>query len=295
VVSAVAGSPSVLETVFLTGAPDGPVVAQALGERVELALLPSAAAAALAIDELLHLTDVPVESGQGGWAFSLGGYAALLALADGVQRSYLEARLARRPYPRPSFTAEALQGLLDDGLAATDTRWAVTAAKLVTPVDLASARDRLASGMDELVRARLAERGRDGSVTFTEQGYEVAAPLGQLLAFGTVTVRVAVGPERTVLGHTTVLRGMFRIFLGTWTFEGEEAQVRLTPVSALTAIEFVRGMFEAAVSEAPAPAAAAAPAPAAAAAKAAKFCPQCGTPVVEGRRFCGSCGTELKR
>lgn len=313
VVSALAGSPSVLETVFLSSSPDGPIVAQAITDRVELALLPTAAHAAVAVDELLRLTDVPVEPGEEGWSFSLAGYAALLALSDAIQRSYLEARLSRRPGPKPEFTARDLEDVLAAGLAAIDTRWAVTAAKYVCPLELASARGKLADGVAELVSAGLAERGAGGAVSTTQMGYEVAASLGQLLAFGGLSVKVATAPERALLAQTTVLRGMFRIWLGTWSPDGASMRVRLTGVSALSAIEFVRGMLEipvpaaapwviqapplamataAAATQAPAasaPAASAAPT----SATTGKFCPECGTPTVPGKAFCASCGAKL--
>jgi hypothetical protein len=282
-----AGETAASETTFFCGPADGPIVAQADDAGgAELALLPSAAIATVAIDELVGISDLAAVTGD-VLELGLAGFAALLAAADASQSASLRARLAREVRSRPPLNAELLEAMLRDGLAAQDTRWAVTAAALVTPADLRSATGAMAAGIGELQQARLLEPAA-GGYALTQDGSVVAATFGQLVTVARLTL---VRPSGDVV-PLPIFRAATAIWLALWTdARGARPRVTLVPATVAGALTQIRRMLEGGMEPAAAPAQARESAAAPPAAISA--CPKCGTEARPGAAFCGNCGTRL--
>ncbi len=230
-----AGDAAATETTFFAAGADAPVVAQSGdAETADLAAFPSVALATVAIDERVGLSELPAISGD-VLELDLTAFAALLAVADAERSALLRAELAREVRPRPVITSELLEASLREGLAGRDTRWSVTAAAAVTPVDLRSATGAMAAGLGELLQERLVAPV-EGGYTLTPDGRLVAATLGQLVTVARLTL---VRPEGTV-APLTVLRAATAVWLCSW--EGE--RVTLVPATVAGALTAVRRMLE---------------------------------------------------
>jgi hypothetical protein len=311
-----AGQPDWQEAIFLKGRGNLPFVAQSAdGELLDLALLPTTTDALLAIDELLGLTDLVAVPSGGLYQLDLGAYAALLATADALQVARLRARLSRQAQPEPVFSAELLEEQLQEGLRASDTRWAVTAGQFVCPARLESVQGRLGNGMAALGRAGLMATEAGGG-TLTGEGFVLASALGQIVNTAGLTVVVR-GEERDgfVAANLTFFRCVTSIWVVTWSEVMEQAaQARVFALTAPLALELVRGLLEPVDLPQPAapripeanpagppvpatpfvstPAPGAAEDPMAASAAAPRFCSQCGAPAT-GKKFCTACGHRL--
>jgi hypothetical protein len=294
-----AGEDSWDETLIAHGDGAGPWVAYPGPGRTDFALLPTATQATVFADELLGITEGLSQPGLGAVTLGLAGYGAYMALADALHAAKLRAILARERPPQPSWTADEIEAIFADGLAKTDTRWAVTAARRVAGADLASAAGTMATGLAELASLGIAVR-RGAGWTVTAEGNARVMHFGQLLVTGAVQVALLRGRGRITLAQTSVFRSVLGVWLATWTGEGRATRVQLTEVSAGTALEFVRAMLDPEeipdapplVAAAPTPVATAAPTSVPPGAKYPKFCPSCGA-ATTGKKFCASCGNRL--
>jgi len=245
VVANVAGQPVWTEAVFLRGDSESPFVSQAVEDGMfDFAVLPTVTQAAILVDEMLGLTALPSQVGTEPVPLDLMGYAAVLAAADGLQSGRLEARLSRERLPELVLTPDLLELQLVEGLANTDTRWAITAGRMVCPTDLGYALGRMEEGIAALEAAALVEP-RQGGHTLTLAGYALAAALGDLVYVGSLSLALASSGDRYPLAHVSVLRTAFAIWLATWTAaEGSQAALRLYQVDASAALGLLHGLLE---------------------------------------------------
>jgi hypothetical protein len=296
-----AGTPVWHQALFTHGTDDGPYVSQTAKAGVfDFAVLPSATQATVLVDEMLGLTAMAAKPGGAPYNLWLSGYAALLAAADALQTARLKARLARTPQPQPVFTPEELEALLNQGLTATDTRWAVTAGRMAAPVQLQLAQGQMAEGLAGLHDVGLMTRA-DGGATFTQAGYLLATSLGQLVNTGGLTQMFTAADQRFTVSQTTFFRAAAAIWMAVWLkVEASDATVQLFEADAANALQMVRRLLEPrGAPEMPAP-----PQPPAkrdtapprlrtAPAPALGACPKCQGPVAAGDKFCDRCGAAI--
>lgn len=295
-----AGQQAWAETNYFQGAGEA-VAAVAAGEhRWDVALLPTTLHAAAMVNDHLQLTALPSLPGGKVIDFDLPGYAAVLAMTDAVQTARLGARLAREQRPMPLLTAEVLEGMLQKGLDATDTRWAVTASRLTSPTNLRPLLGQMAAGLRGLIAAELVETGLAGAA-LTASGAALAGALGELISCGAVVMAASSGSDQVTVAHTGVFRCTTAIWLATWSAWGAgQGRVQLRQVSGPTAVRFVHGLLAPGEADPLQPSRSApagglgmaAPTPASPAPQRA-FCPQCGNKLAPGHAFCGQCGHRL--
>lgn len=283
-----AGQPKWTETVFLHSAGEGPFVSQASDSQVfDFALLPTAMEVAILIDEMLGLTALVSPPGEEAVTLELSGYATALAAADFWQESWLQARLSRQPQPMPAFTAEMLEQQLEQGLANIDTRWAVTAGRMVCPTDLKYTIGRMGEGLAALQAVGLVTPDSDG-YKLTQAGHILTSGLGQLVNTGGLSLAVANGDGRITVAHISLFRSAIAIWIAAWTsVEVKDATVRLFQADAGSALNLVHGLLE--PIELPTSPAGTVPSSTGA------TCPSCGAPTSAGQRFCERCGTALEK
>ncbi len=244
VTSYYAGDDNLRSVAFIQGS-DGEhfVMQDQVVQGWDLVLLPTAAQAVVLVDELLTLSALPARAGAADVELDLPAYAALLAAADLRQDERLNARRARSQQRTLLLTADALEEALRKGLTATDTRWAVTAARLVSPVGLGAASGQLASGLERLQAAGLVERARGGFAP-TEAGLGFMGSLGYLLNASAFTLGVAEGEGQTTVEILSLFRTMASIWLALWTSDAQnEAAVHLLEVSGAGALRAVRDLL----------------------------------------------------
>jgi hypothetical protein len=245
VLSLFAGDPHLRQATFLQAAEGTPVVVQRREKQGwDLVLLSSIAQAVVMVDDLLSLSRLPSQPGSAVLELDLAGYAALLSAADVLQARRIAARSSRGKLPPPTLSLPLLMEQFEAGLKAVDTRWAVTAGRLVAPVDLRHAASRLPEGLEQLHRVGLVKSER-GEAAFTREGFVVAGPLGYLLnASGLVATEATAGGHAS-LGTTNLFRTMASIFVLIWTeVQAADGQVRLRETSAAGALSGLRAMFE---------------------------------------------------
>ena len=245
ILSLFAGDPNLRQMTFIQGIEDTPVVVQRRDEQGwDLVLVPSVTQAVVMVDDLLSLSRLPSQPGSNELELDLAGYAALLATADVLQADRIAARASRTKLLPTILSPERLAQQLDAGLKAIDTRWAVTAARLVAPVDLRHATSRLPQGLVQLEQAGLVKIGQ-GQASFTKAGFNVAGPLGYLLnASGLVATDIAVG-DHASLRTMNIFRTMASIFGLIWTeVKEEDGKVRLREISAAGGLSGIRAMLE---------------------------------------------------
>ncbi|MBM4287049.1 MAG: zinc ribbon domain-containing protein [Deltaproteobacteria bacterium] len=240
-----AGTPVWKQALFTQGSENGPYVSQTAKEGTfDFALLPSATYATVLVDEMLGLTAMAAKPGGTPYVLWLSGYTALLSAADALQTARLKARLARASQPQPTFSPELLEDQLNQGLSATDTRWAVTAGRLVAPTQLQLARGQMTEGLAGLQDAGLMIRTA-GEFTFTQAGYLLATSLGQLINTGGITQMFTAVDRRFVVSQTTIFRCAAAIWLAVWlTVQEQEATVQLFEADATNALQMVRRLLE---------------------------------------------------
>lgn len=308
-----AGQADWREVLFFAGTGAGPHVAVAkTNTQFDLALLPLEAQATVLIDDLFGFTALPAAPGHKLVALDLTGYAAILAAADLVQAARLQERTSRGEIqPAPVITPQSLQAQLEQGLQRQDTRWAVTAARKVCPVDLAAAVGKMAEGITVLVRAGLAVTSAGGH-SLTPAGYRLASALGQIVTTGGTALSVARGDVPFTIAHFTVFRTTLAIWIAAWRqVSTSTAAVDMLEVSAAAALQLVGSLLDAkSLPELPQELrgpqclACGAPLPD----PAMKLCgkcatpptqeppvslcanPACGKPLREGAKFCSHCG-----
>ena len=244
VTSYYAGDDNLRSIAFLQGS-DGEhfVLQDQVVKGWDLVLLPTVAQVLALVDELLTLSHFPGQASATSVALDLPAYAALLAAADLRQEERLNARRARSQQRALVLTADSLEEALRKGLTATDTRWAVTAARLVSPVGLGAASGQLASGLERLRAAGLVERARGGFAP-TDAGLGFMGSLGYLLNASAFTLGVADGEGQTTVETLSLFRTMASIWLVMWTSDAEnEAAVHLLEVSSAGALRAGRDLL----------------------------------------------------
>ena len=306
-----AGRPVWVETSFIHGDSEGPFVSMAgQNDNYDFALLSTATQATVLLDELLGLTVMASQSGEQPLALTLAGYAALLATTDVVQAARLQSKIDRERQDMPLLTADMLEEQLQKGLSKIDTRWLVTAGRMVCPVNVKETVGRMDEGLAELQAAGVVETVA-GGYSLTQFGYAIVSSLGQIVITGGISLAVASGDQRVTVAHVSVFRTAVGIWIASWA--DADDSVRVLEVSASGALTFIRGLLVAEdfpEVEAPAPVRAkaasapvrpvteprtvpsqTAPAPAPAVMK----CPSCGLDNKPEVRFCKSCGASLSR
>lgn len=241
-----AGDASVRQMALVQSNEASPVVDQRRYEQGwELMLLPTTAQAVVMLDDLLSLTRLPSQPGGQPIDLDLAGYASLVAAADAMQSSRLQARAARTAVPTLALNEAVLEEELEKGLSSTDTRWTVTAARLVAPVDLRLAQGRMGLGLQQLESKGLVQASQ-GQRQLSRQGLAIAGPLGYLVsASGLVRLVTADGGQATV-ATLSLYRTMASVWLAMWISLADAAAstVRLMEVSAAGALRLLRGILE---------------------------------------------------
>jgi hypothetical protein len=239
-----AGSENWAQTAILRGFDSCFVAESANADKFDLALFPSAAQVAVLIDEHLNLTDLYSQAGKAPLQVSLPGFVAWLAVADALQTAYLEARRSRKAEQVPMLTAQLLEAQLREGLTHKDTRWAVTSAQPVSPINLGLASGRMAAGVSELQAAGVLTPGKPG-YTFTEMALAMASALGQLIASAGLTVADTKQDGGVGVSHFTLFRAATAISLANWkTVTQDDAQVEIAELSAAQALLFLRSVLD---------------------------------------------------
>ena len=239
-----AGDIGWVTTSFLRG-DDGPYVVQSRdGDVYDFAVVPTPEEAAVAVDHLISLSALAAVEAP-SVDLDLAGFVALAAAADCVQASRLQARLARQPDPPPPFSAAHLEQQLAAGMASADTRWAVTASRLTSPVNIHAATGRLEAGAQSLASLGIVSTSATG-FSFTAGGQVIADALSQLVTVGSLSAGVVAGDGRLVVGHVSVFRSATSIWLAAWRrVLANDASVHLFAPSSAGALRLVEGLLQA--------------------------------------------------
>jgi hypothetical protein len=318
-----------VETSFLHGNQDDAYISLASADKkYDFELLPTAAQAVVLIDDLLGLTAMVARPGKPQVELDLAGYGAVLAMADAMQAARLQSRLERKRYPQPKFEPQILEDQLKKGLQSTDTRWAVTAGRLICPTQFRLALGKMPQGLKQLEKGGFLKKGPEG-YALTEEGFMLGSGLGQLIHTGGLSLVIGKKDNQLTIAHAGLFRTAFSIWIMTWSnVSGGDAHGDLFQVSSSSAVGFIRNFLSplnmlrsieeeiprpektpAKVPEAQSAVAATAPAatsqaPTAPAAKAAATvtappadvtCRYCGKKNKAGQAVCSGCGRELPR
>lgn len=232
-----AGRPVWVET-RVAARPGAPVLAAVAEDdgMFDIAVMGSRRQAVLLLDELIGITDLVAGAPEARYDLDLPGFVALLAAADVLQFAALMARIERAPRrPPPPLGAEQLHGMVERGLQAPDTRWAVTAGAAAAPVGLGLGPGDLAAGLRTLAASGLVE-GR----TLTGEGYRVASALNQLV--GTASL-VVVREGSPAPGWITLFRCATAIWAASWGKGPGGTSVTLLELDHTAALGVVEGML----------------------------------------------------
>lgn len=239
-----AGSPTWAE--WLIGSrSDGPYVARNGGPgAVDMSVVPTATQATILIDDLLGVTALVARSSGSAWSLDLPGYAALLAAADALQAARLAARLARSRVPEPELTNAELGRQLDAGLASADSRWAVTAARLIAPLPLSTAAGQLEAGCADLAAKGLLVRSGPG-YRLSLTGYALADSLGQLVTTAGLRLSLVREERWQSVCQFNLFRTATAIWVAAWVAATpDRTEVRLQELSATGTLSLVRDLLQ---------------------------------------------------
>jgi len=234
-----------METSFLHGREDNAYIVLASNNKIyDFALVPTSAQAAVLIDDMLGLTSMISHPGKSPLKLGLSGYGAMLAVADTIQEARLRARIERTRQPVPAITAQLLEEQLIKGLDNTDTRWAVTAGRLVCPTHLRSATGRMQEGAEQLRAGGFLNKAGN-SYTLTQSGFILVSGLGQLVNTGGFSLAIGNDSDRLTISHASLFRTAFSIWIVTWSeITKQYAECSLFESSASGAIGFVRNFLD---------------------------------------------------
>ncbi|MEK7216641.1 MAG: hypothetical protein AAB289_13705, partial [Chloroflexota bacterium] len=175
---------------------------------------------------------------------NLAGYAALLAAADALQSARLASRLARSRVPEPQFTAAELERQLALGLDSADSRWAVTAARLIAPLPLAGAAGQLESGCAALVASGTLAQS-EGGYRLTRAGYELGDAFGQLVTTAGVRLSLVRDQRWQAVSQFNLFRTATSIWVAAWVAATPSlTDVRLQELSVSGGLSLLRGLLE---------------------------------------------------
>ncbi|MEX1207331.1 MAG: hypothetical protein WEE36_01805 [Acidimicrobiia bacterium] len=222
------GKPGWVETRLTTTTGQKAVVAWAdRGDEFDLVVFEDAGQAAILVDELLGLTDFVAGEPSQRYDLSLPALVALCAAADRLQQAALVNRLERAlRRPPPALVVSELASLVEEGLRADDTRWAVSALAGAAPTAVGADAAALEAGLAELVHARLVEAAAAGS-TLSAPGFVIADALTQLLSVGLLSLGVAGPGSPATATPITVFRCATAIWAVLW-HAGAESGVAVT-------------------------------------------------------------------
>ncbi|HUP84370.1 MAG TPA: SH3 domain-containing protein [Acidimicrobiales bacterium] len=238
--------PEWVETMLLTHGPGAPFVAYAGdGDHADVAILPSAAHALVLIDELAGLSHLPAVSGTPPVELDVAAFGALVAAADVVQATKLEGMLDRQNVDADiTLTADALEDRLERGMEASDPRWAVDAARAVSPPVFAAAAGRAADGLVGLEAAGVVASSR-GGYTLTATGTSVALSLARLIGSAGITVAASGAAGDVDAAQLGVLRSVDSIWMAAWgEVAGDDARVTVYQASATTALRLMNALLD---------------------------------------------------
>ena len=241
-----AGQRDWAQTTIVRGGPDQPFVVQALsGKAFDFAVLGSLTAATVTVDAMLDLTAFGVNGTRAPVDLDLGAFGALMAAADVVQETRLQAWLDRDPeLSAVVLTSQLLEEQLARGLAGQDTRWAVTAAMVAGPAGLSSVAGGMAAGLEGLRAAKLVQSGTGGYL-LTDAGRDLAFAFGKLVTSGSLSLGLAAPGQAVAIAHLSSFRTPVSIWLASWSGLAESTPtVRLWSPPAETAIRIVRGLLD---------------------------------------------------
>jgi hypothetical protein len=240
-----ANGPEWAETTLLSPGAAGPYVLLADdGAVADLAIVPTLSGALVLLDELIGVSLLPATDGFEPVELDLAGFAALVAASDVARATRLERALDRSTDGAPvTFTAADLDAALDRGMAGTDARWAVDAARVISPPVFATAAGRMADGLKSLAGAGLvAAKGR--SAAFTAAGRAAADGLGRLV--GSASITVAFPPDdggARGVSHVGVFRAVDSIWMVPWsTIGADDATVSVYQTSTTTALRLLQAL-----------------------------------------------------
>jgi hypothetical protein len=301
-----------VETSFVHGQNDSAYVSLASDNKTyDFALLPTSTQAAVLIDDMLGLTAMISRPGGSRIKLGLAGYSAVLAMADVLQATRLQARLERARRPVPKLTAELLEEQLLKGLDNIDTRWAVTAGRMVCPSHVRMTQGNMSEGLEQLKQAGLVDGTSANGFTYTQDGFMLGSSLGQLVYTAGFSLVVGHKDDHLSIAHASLFRTTVAIWMVTWSsVSKQDAGAELFEASAAGAIGFIQNLLkpvnlpepseeDSAAVLAEEPVAASVPespaTPAESVAPTAKVCRYCGKKNTEDAMFCNGCGRELKK
>jgi hypothetical protein len=250
--------------------------------------------------------------GESRMELGIAGYSAVLAMADVLQATRLQARMERARHQIPKLGAELLEEQLLKGLDNVDTRWAVTAGRMVCPSHVRLAQGNMGEGLKQLKAAGLVDGSPSGGYTFTQDGFMLASSLGQLVYTAGFSLVVGYKDDHLAIAHASLFRTTVAIWMVTWSsVSKQDARAEMFEASAAGVISFIRNLLNpvglpepseldkaAAPEKKPVAVAVeetiAEPAPKTSAPAGGKVCKYCGRKNTEDALFCNGCGKELK-
>ncbi|MGY4100162.1 SH3 domain-containing protein [Nocardia sp. R16R-3T] len=217
----------------------------------DFTVVPTLTQAAMLVDHLLDLTSYGPGFASLPIDLDLIAFAALLAAADAAQEARLAGVLHRNLAPGPlELRALELEEQLAKGLAAGDTRWALSAAQGATPVSLAAAAGRMTEGLARLASLGLVRLEALGSYRFTDAGTAVARSFGQLLTTGSIAVMAGAATKQDALAYFTVFRSTFSTRFACWReLAARNPRTELFETTTEVALRLVRDVLDPAVVE----------------------------------------------
>ncbi|MEV4239532.1 MULTISPECIES: SH3 domain-containing protein [unclassified Nocardia] len=215
----------------------------------DFTVVPTLTQATMLIDQLLDLTSYGPGFASPPIDLDLIAFAALLAAADAAQEGRLAGVLRRNVAPGPlELRALELEEQLAKGLAAGDTRWALSAAQGATPVSLAAAAGRMPEGLARLASLGLVRLAALGSYRFTDAGTAVARSFGQLLTTGRIAVMTGAARKQDALADFTVFRSTFSTRFACWReLTARHPRAELFETTTEVALRLVRDVLDPAV------------------------------------------------
>ncbi|WP_051182641.1 SH3 domain-containing protein [Nocardia vinacea] len=236
---------------LLCGDEEGTFVMQAEtgDDGFDFTVVPSLTQATMLVDQLLDLTSYGPGFASPPIDLDLITFAALLAAADAAQEARLAGVLSRNVAAGPlELRALELEEQLAKGLAAGDTRWALSAAQGATPVSLAAAAGRMTEGLARLASLSLVRLEALGCYRFTDAGTAVARSFGQLLTTGSIVVMNGAATKQDALAYFTVFRSTFSTRFACWReLAARNPRAELLETTTEVALRLVRDVLDPAV------------------------------------------------
>ncbi len=231
-----------ISTSLLWVDPGGPfVIATNTTDGFDLSLIPSRSVALSWLDRALSLSTLPSPPASDRLELDLPGYAALLALADAVTDVRLREQLERHQQRVVGLSMEHIQYAFDTGLRTDDDRWAVSAARLVCPVNLSSVADQLAVGLERLTIMGLTSQQANG-IGVTQLGAPYVSGLSSMPKCTGLATAVTVTSGIDV-SHLTVHRSAIAVHVGVWKAVGDQPWLVLTQPTAAGLVRLIDGLI----------------------------------------------------